>query len=144
MPMDLTDYKSTLVQVMAWCRQATSHYLSQCLSRSLSLYGVSRPQWVNKSACLGKCKLFALLWKSSYCVSWYPCVSSHFACKIFSENKNIYLHIISFLHIDMTQVVGILPSVRQGIACFTWPISWLLMTWRYKEPGHQQPRYWPN
>ena len=30
MPQDLTDDKSTLVQVMAWCRQATSHYLSQC------------------------------------------------------------------------------------------------------------------
>ena len=30
MPEDLTDDKSTLVQVMAWCRQATSHYLSQC------------------------------------------------------------------------------------------------------------------
>ena len=30
MTMDLTDGKSTLVQVMAWCRQATSHYLSQC------------------------------------------------------------------------------------------------------------------
>ena len=29
MPLDLTDEKSTLVQVMAWCRQATSHYLSQ-------------------------------------------------------------------------------------------------------------------
>ena len=28
MPQDLTDDKSTLVQVMAWCRQATSHYLS--------------------------------------------------------------------------------------------------------------------
>ena len=28
MPLDLTDDKSTLVQVMAWCRQATSHYLS--------------------------------------------------------------------------------------------------------------------
>ena len=27
MPRDLTDDKSTLVQVMAWCRQATSHYL---------------------------------------------------------------------------------------------------------------------
>ena len=26
-PRDLTDDKSTLVQVMAWCRQATSHYL---------------------------------------------------------------------------------------------------------------------
>ena len=34
MPMDLTDGKSTLVQVMAWCRQATSHYLSHCWPRS--------------------------------------------------------------------------------------------------------------
>ena len=46
MPLDLTD-KSTLVQVMAWCRQATSHYLSQCWLRSLLPYGVTRPQWVN-------------------------------------------------------------------------------------------------
>ena len=46
MPMDLTEGKSTLVQVMSWCRQATSHYLSQCWSRSLSPYGVIRPQWV--------------------------------------------------------------------------------------------------
>ena len=28
MPQDPTDGKSTLVQVMAWCRLATSHYLS--------------------------------------------------------------------------------------------------------------------
>ena len=46
MPMVPTDGKSTLVQVMAWCRQATRHYLSQCWSRSLSPYGVIRPQWV--------------------------------------------------------------------------------------------------
>ena len=32
---------------MAWCRQATSHYLSQCWPRSLSPYDVTRPQWVN-------------------------------------------------------------------------------------------------
>ena len=47
MPWDLTDDKSTLVQVMAWCRQATSHYLSQCWPSSMSPYGVTRPQWVN-------------------------------------------------------------------------------------------------
>ena len=35
MSQDLTD-KSTLVQVMAWCCQATSHYLSQCWFSSLS------------------------------------------------------------------------------------------------------------
>ena len=37
----------TLVQVMAWCRQATSPYLSQCWSRSMSPYCVTRPEWVN-------------------------------------------------------------------------------------------------
>ena len=47
MTLDFTDDQSTLVQVMAWCHQATSHYLSQCWSRSLSPYGVTRPQWVN-------------------------------------------------------------------------------------------------
>ena len=30
MPQDLTDDKSTLVQVMAWCRPETCHYLTQC------------------------------------------------------------------------------------------------------------------
>ena len=33
-----------VVQVMAWCRQATSHYLDQCWPRSLSPHGVIRPQ----------------------------------------------------------------------------------------------------
>ena len=43
--LDFTDDQSTLVQVMAWCCQATSHYLSQCWPRSLSPYGVTRPQY---------------------------------------------------------------------------------------------------
>ena len=48
MLMDLTGVKSTLVQVMAWCRQATSHCLNQCWPRSLSPYGIIRPQWVKQ------------------------------------------------------------------------------------------------
>ena len=42
-----TGDKSTLVQVIAWCRQATSHYPSQCWTRSLLPYGVTGEQWVN-------------------------------------------------------------------------------------------------
>ena len=34
-PRNLTDHLSTLVQAMAWCHRATSHYLSQCWPRSL-------------------------------------------------------------------------------------------------------------
>ena len=36
---------------MAWCRQATSHYQSQCWPRSMSPYGFIRPQWVNIIYC---------------------------------------------------------------------------------------------
>ena len=39
MPQDLIDDKLTLVQFVAWCRLATSHYLNQCWSRSVSPYG---------------------------------------------------------------------------------------------------------
>ena len=34
--------------------------------------------------------------------------------KFFRGNINIYLHFMSFLHIDMTQVLKILPQVREG------------------------------
>ena len=47
-PQKSIDDKSKFVQVMAWCRQATSHYLNQCWPRSLPPYGITRPQWVNE------------------------------------------------------------------------------------------------
>ena len=50
MSLNFTDDQSTLVQVMAWCRQATSHNLRQCWPRSRSPYGVTRPQWVKQQA----------------------------------------------------------------------------------------------
>ena len=49
MSPDLPDDKSTLAQVMAWCLQAPSHYLSQCWPRSMLPNDVIRPQWVNLS-----------------------------------------------------------------------------------------------
>ena len=39
MPQNLTDENLTFVQVKAWCRQATSHYLRQLWPRFMSLYG---------------------------------------------------------------------------------------------------------
>ena len=40
----LTDDESTTFQVMAWCRHATSHCLSQCWT--MSPYNATSPQWV--------------------------------------------------------------------------------------------------
>ena len=50
MSKHLTNDQSTLVQVMAWCHQATSHYLSQCWPIYMTPYCVPRPQWVNMSS----------------------------------------------------------------------------------------------
>ena len=68
MSLDFTDDQSTLVQVMAWCRQATSHYLSQCWPRSLSPYGVIRPQWVKENEFNNKvCKMSGMFVQISQC-----------------------------------------------------------------------------
>ena len=47
MPQNRFANKSTLVQVMAWCHQATSHYLSQCWPWSMTSYDITKPQWDN-------------------------------------------------------------------------------------------------
>ena len=39
--------RGELLEVMAWCRQAKSHYLSQSWSRFMSRHGVTKSQWVN-------------------------------------------------------------------------------------------------
>ena len=52
-----TNEKSTLVQVMAWCHQATGHYLSQCWPKSMSPYDITRPYWVNSLA-PGRCSFY--------------------------------------------------------------------------------------
>ena len=45
--LDFTDGKSTWVRVMAWCRQAASHYLSQSWPCSMLPYDITNPQCVN-------------------------------------------------------------------------------------------------
>ena len=44
MSKNTTDDKAILVQVLDLCHQATSHYLNQCLARSMLPYGVIGPQ----------------------------------------------------------------------------------------------------
>ena len=62
MSLDFTDGKSTLVQAMAWCRQATSQYLSQCWPRSMSPNGVTSPQWVLIKQCMWKTLDTSTVW----------------------------------------------------------------------------------
>ena len=64
MQLDLTHDKTILVQVMAWCHQATSHYLGQCWPSSLSPHGITRPQWVKAAMCTTYTTIVCILEKS--------------------------------------------------------------------------------
>ena len=73
MSLDFTDDQSTLVQVMAWCHQAASHYLDQCWPRSISPYGVASPQWVNRVTTTLHCILHGQY--VPWIMMWFmPCV----------------------------------------------------------------------
>ena len=48
-PENPIDDNSAMVQVMAWCRQATIHYLNQYWPRFMSLYGVTMQQSVDST-----------------------------------------------------------------------------------------------
>ena len=45
MPQHFTDNNSTLIQVMAWCPQATNDYVNQYQQCSMTPYGVNRPYY---------------------------------------------------------------------------------------------------
>ena len=63
-------YESKLVQVMAWCRRTTGHYLGQCWP--WSLYDVTWIQWVNSwELCVYIITKYSL--SSSYSTKRYLC-----------------------------------------------------------------------
>ena len=49
-PQDLTDQKSMLVQVLAWCLEVRSHYMCECWLNSMSIYDITRPKWFELNA----------------------------------------------------------------------------------------------
>ena len=63
--------------------------------------------------------IVARAWMSNHihCFMWdvftHLCLNS-LPAKFCSGDINIYLHFMSLLHIDMTQVLQILPQVRPG------------------------------
>ena len=88
MPQGLTDDKSTLIQVMAWCRQATSHYLNQCWLRSPMPYGVTRPQWVKYIIWLDKGSSKFRIQKFQICFFMKTCQNNKVSNKALRERQH--------------------------------------------------------
>ena len=95
MPPNLTNDKSILVYVMAWCHQAARHYQSQHWPRYLSSYGVSRPQWVNVV------RITTYRWWFQICCEFISCESkflwSYIPSKCLPRRNFIWLYLIILL-----------------------------------------------
>ena len=62
------------------------------------------------------------------------CAGSSFFCRNFNE---------VLIKIEMDYAVEIFAHGNHQSMYLTQSMPWLLMTWWCKEPGHQQPWYWP-
>ena len=80
---------------MAWCRQATSHYLSQCWPRSMSPYGVTRPQWVKECPQISHCAYVQLSGNiKSYHSIIILCMDTTHPGRIYYQKNNQTLQIL--------------------------------------------------
>ena len=145
MSLDLTDDKSTLVQVMAWCRQAASHYLSQCWPRSLSPYGVTRLQWVNSLYWIffiWGCSMFLLIFRCTG-MNWQYTIGT---LRVFSICRltlygssgffSLNIYFITELSLNSSNAGDRIFWLCESIPCL------LLMYWLLKSSEHQQAWYW--
>ena len=70
-PLILSQHQ--LFQIMAWCREATTHYLSQCWHRSMSPYGALGITELNQSHPRRSRSLFRVFprWRNSVLLERY-------------------------------------------------------------------------
>ena len=116
-PLYLTDDKSALVQVMTWCPQAASHYLSKWRPRSVSTYGVTGPQWVNKLFII-----FTTLFFSRF-TPQYPQIACLSTQSLYSHQHICFLcHLLSF-H-NKKHHLNLLSSITKALLTHTLASFW--------------------
>ena len=108
------DDNSTLVQVMAWCRQAASHYLSQCWPKAMASYGITRPQWVNKEIFAQQKNLSVTQYLTVFILWAYNQSINVWCYQLPNKNSQTYLKVIFGSAASPAEVVycllGLMPQ----------------------------------
>ena len=118
MQWNLVYDKSILALVMAWCRRASSCYLSQCWPRFKLPYGVTRPEWV-------KC---VYMWFIVYVVSVFRLIApvGIWNAALFQPNQSgPLISAQAVVQITRSRVYGLMPVW----AAFISRIHWLAWNW---------------
>ena len=100
---------------MAWCHQATSHYLNQCWPKSPTPYGVTRPQWVNTAlSSMGKDSNYIRWENKGPPVSRNDQKQVYFACLNTKSAYKGLIWLILYVFLVCFQVLGILSPSQAG------------------------------
>ena len=120
---------------MAWCRQATSHYPSQCWPRSVFLHWATRPQWIKTfpfyhSRCRGislvilRFESFPLLSTSTH-IFTLACKVCHFQCvpltpkwASFNYFKSLFSAILFYFSVTVVYVHVLLSPMTKNMDCY--------------------------
>ena len=103
---------------MTWCPQAACNYLSKCRPRSMSTYGVTRPQWVNKLFFIIFTTLFSWLFHTTVLSAGMPFHST----TIFTL---AYLLPLSLGHLpQQTHHLNLLSSITKALLTHTLASFW--------------------
>ena len=123
------------------CRQATSHYLSQCWPRSLSPNGVTRPQWFKLRLGLRDQKRTLSCYKGFYLLKWH---SIRWDLEISHANITVFERSCLILNSVMYLLVALYCEMlrhQQGqggqSSHFVATIHDDIIKWKHF------PRYWP-
>ena len=143
---------------MAWCRQAASHYLNQCWSRSMLPYGVITPQRVNTLRLGQNCRHFADIFKFHYLqenASILLKISNKFVPKVRISNFPVLVQIMarrrpgnkplseSIMVSLLMHICVIQPEWVNNSHCFwLWLVAWWLDRWWFSPLNNQNLIIW--
>ena len=130
---------SSLVQVKAWrlfvakpmlyCRSTHRNKIQWYFIQNLNIFNKQNAfqnvvykivAILFRSQCLNSVRSrYVLTWIYEVPVKWTQPWLNPLRAKFFRGNKSIYLHFMSILSTDMTQVIGILPHERPKLGYFS-------------------------
>ena len=121
MLQNMCDNKSTLVPAMAWCHQATSHYLSQCCVRSIVLLGQNELTSCNiELQVINWSNWFFFDNQDDICTSWNTASFTLFSC---NNNKTRYVNSTPTFEVTPVTTQYIHPPYHGNTRSMSW--SWM-------------------
>ena len=145
------------ISIFIYCLHQLVPYLSHCIYQMSVPYHCLKQTWIKPIiilvaivpavfiiAAVVPCVIVVVVLMTSWSLSKYDDVLNPLRPSFFIGNINMYLQLISLLHIDTPQVVEILPYVRKELTYSTIMGAGTLVTQGARASSTMISTYWPE